>query len=555
MAALRWLLRRYKWLVAISALLALFTLIHFKRQPTEVKLVRRYRSNEQHANMANWPTPLAQHWRANTEQLAVLDTIIHDAQCTTCHDDIDWSHRQQRVVSAARTGWHSYARDAFGHDDYFPLSHRGSNFTHLGIGYIVADVLDTLWLMGLRDEYKMGRDFLANQVSFDQRGTVSLFESTIRILGGLLSAYHLSGETDTKLLMLADDLGSRLAKSFNTTTGIPPETATLRSDGMSFAYVCSTSESSTLQLEFRYLAHLTNNPMYKESVDRIIDVMLNAPKYDSLVPTRIDAKTGLFVGTEISLGSRGDSYYEYMLKQWLQTKQSEVDLRVEYDAAVRGIKKYLVRTSPRQGLTYVGEMVDVTGEPKFSPKMDHLVCFLAGNLALGATNGTHVRKAHLSARDRDDLVLARELGETCAHMYFDTPSGLAPEIAYFALSNETTNQILSNGDILVPPLDRHSLLRPETVESFYLLWKLTGEKKWREYGWRVFEAIERCAHGEYTSLDDVTVVPPTKRDSVESFFVAETLKYLYLLFDDGDRVPLTHYVFNTEAHPLPIFSL
>ncbi|KAJ2736260.1 mannosyl-oligosaccharide alpha-1,2-mannosidase [Coemansia sp. Cherry 401B] len=578
----KWAARRRRWLVALAVLAALLFLYAGRRQqqpqqqqqqqrpalapdkeqPAAVR--RRFRTLEQDPALSQWPADLSVDWQASSAQLAELDTIIQAARCgPRCQpaSSADWRHRQQQVVRATQLAWAAYARDALGCDEYMPLSHRGRNFTHLGIGYLAADALDTLWLMGLRAEYAQARGFLAHQVTFDQRGAVSLFETTIRVLGGLLSAYHWSGESDTRLLVLADQLGTRLARSFNTSTGIPPETAILRSDGIPFAGDCSTSESATLQLEFRYLAKLTGNLEYRRQADRVIDVMLAAPKFAGLVPTRISATTGLFTGRDISLGSRGDSYYEYMLKQWLQTRRSEPDLRSEYDAAMAGVKKYLVATSPRQNLTYIGELLRVAGEyVQFSAKMDHLVCFLAGNLALGATNGSALADAPpLARRDLDDLALARELGETCAHMYFDTPSGLAPEIAYFRQDarESSDNQLLPDGDIMVPPADRHYLLRPETVESFYLLWKITGEPKWREYGWRVFEAIDKWARVDnsgYASLDDVTQLPPPHRDSVEGFFVAETLKYLYLLFSDHDPVSLSDYVFNTEAHPLPVFS-
>ncbi|KAJ1741714.1 mannosyl-oligosaccharide alpha-1,2-mannosidase [Coemansia sp. RSA 990] len=568
----------FRWRKLVLVPIVLVVLYLFKRKTIpahkEEPEYRRYRTLEQHPRMQGWTTNMTVNWQPTHSQLAQLDAVVQLAKCgSSCRPPtaVNWTYRQQQVVAAAKSAWNAYTRDAFGYDEHYPLSRYGKNFTHLGIGYIVADSLDTLLLMGLSEEYKRGRDFLVNQVTFDQRGAVSLFESTIRILGGLLSAFHWSGETDYRLLALADQLGERLARSFNTSTGIPPETAILRSDGMPFATECSTSESSTLQLEFRYLSKLTGKPEYRQQVDRIIDAMLKAPKYDGLVPTWVSSRYGNFTGSDISLGSRGDSYYEYLLKQWLQTRQSEVDLRAEYDSAMRGVKKYLVEISPYQDLTYIGELRSVTGsEPWFSAKMDHLVCFLAGNLALGATNGTalaDIPAMLLSVRDREDLVLARELGETCARMYFDTPSGLAPEIAYFRQVDRNTKQqvhfeaadqlVPPNGDILVPPSDRHYLLRPETVESFYLLWKITGETKWREYGWQIFQAIEKWAKledGGYSSLNDVTQIPPTRRDGIESFFVAETLKYLYLLFSDSDPVSLTNYVFNTEAHPLPKFS-
>ncbi|KAJ1930820.1 mannosyl-oligosaccharide alpha-1,2-mannosidase, partial [Linderina macrospora] len=195
------------------------------------------------------------------------------------------------------------------------MSHTGSNMTVGGFGYHIADTLDTLFLMGLKDEYKRGRDFLVNNISFNQSGAVSLFETTIRVLGGLLSAYHHSGETDSQLLGMAKDLGERLARSFNTDTGIPPETAFLQQVGKPHAGTSSTAEVGTLQLEYRYLAKLTNNKQaFRDPVDRIMSVLLKAPKYDHLVPIFISGVTGNFTNDDIRLGSRGDSYYEYLLK-------------------------------------------------------------------------------------------------------------------------------------------------------------------------------------------------------------------------------------------------
>ncbi|KAJ2857377.1 mannosyl-oligosaccharide alpha-1,2-mannosidase [Coemansia erecta] len=411
--------------------------------------------------------------------------------------------------------------------------------------------------MGLVKEYNRGRDFLVHNVSFDQRGTVSLFETTIRVLGGILD--------------LAVELGTRLAKSFNTSTGIPPETAILRSDGMPYAYMSSTAEVATLQLEFRYLSKLTGNKRFREQVDKIMQVIFEASRFDGLVPIYINAMTGNFTGDEIRLGSRGDSYYEYLLKQWLQTKRTEPVFREKYDEAMDGVKKYLVDVTPNQNLTFIGELVGISGgHPKFTAKMDHLVCFLGGNLALGATHGkslAEISPLMLSARDREDLVLARELTETCVRMYLDMPTGLAPEIAHFRYLDRESNLQPSfsvsdqirrpDGDILVAHLDRHNLLRPETIESLFLLWRITGETKWREYGWQIFECFEKWAKlesGGYASLDDATAVPPMHQDKMETFFVSETLKYFYLLFSDSDKIPLTRYVFNTEAHPLPFFS-
>ena len=103
----------------------------------------------------------------------------------------------------------------------------------------------------------------------------------------------------------------------------------------------------------------------------------------------------------------------------------------------------------------------------------------------------------------------------------------------------------------------HNLLRPETVEALFYLWRATGDVSYREAGWRIFEAFEertKVESGGYASLDTVMRMPPPKRDEMPSYFLGETLKYLFLLFSDTNVVPLDQWVFNTEAHPLPIFS-
>ena len=112
---------------------------------------------------------------------------------------------------------------------------------------------------------------------------------------------------------------------------------------------------------------------------------------------------------------------------------------------------------------------------------------------------------------------------------------------------------------LLQPLDRHNQLRPETVESLFVLYRLTKDSQYRDWGWRIFQAIEaytKVPEGGYSSIDNVEDTEnPGFRDKMESFFLSETLKYLFLLFCDDDNVlSLDEWVFNTEAHPLPIWS-
>lgn len=217
-------------------------------------------------------------------------------------------------------------------------------------------------------------------------------------------------------------------------------------------------------------------------------------------------------------------------------------------AAVKGIKEKLIRYTVPNNYTFVGELLSGT----FSPKMDHLVCFLPGNLALGYL---HLSKsASFPQQELDDLInLAHQLTETCYQMYAHMATGLSPEIVYFNMFDRTAK------DLYVKDADRHNLLRPETIESLYYMYKITNNKQYQEYGWKIFESFEKYTKiesGGYSSISDVTNPDNVKfRDKMESFFLAETLKYFYLLFEDenNENIDLNKWLINTEAHVISIF--
>lgn len=492
-------------------------------------------------------------------------------------DEALWKARQRKVVAAFEHSWSAYAKDAFGMDEYKPLSHSGSNLIPNGMGFTIVDSLDTILLMKLEGPFEQARKWVEKSLNFNQDKPVNVFETTIRVLGGLLSAYHLSGN-DKVFLNKAIDLADRLLPAFDSPSKIPFASINLHSGEPVKAHfnagASSTAEATTLQLEFKYLAQITGKKKYWDAAEKVMIRMYEIEKPDGLVPIFINPDSGEFWGSEIRLGSRGDSYYEYLLKQYLQTNGSEPVYREMYDESVRGIKRHLVQYSYPSSLLYLAELPNGLSSPRLHPKMDHLVCFIGGSFALGATEGYTVPTfdpkqlkqfparltSDLSPHVRaEDLNMGAELTKTCAQMYFRTATGLAPEIAYF----RTDESDMSEGvrgltdDMYIKALDAHNLQRPETVESLFILWRTTGDVKYRDWGWKIFEAFEkhtRIETGGHASLDSVEENPPHKRDKMETFWLAETLKYLYLLFGDDDLIPLSEYVFNTEAHPLPIFA-
>lgn len=264
-----------------------------------------------------------------------------------------------------------------------------------------------------------------------------------------------------------------------------------------------------------------------------------------------------------------------------------------------GIRKHLITYSKRGQLTVLAERPDGLQGP-LVPKMDHLVCFLPGTIALGATSGRPLREAKNSPewtrRQDEEMLLAQELMKTCWTTYLVTKTGLAPEIAYFVTDRpqKTMADMYPSGSKLEPvsgPLeldpktqwgwpadiqihkqDRHNLQRPETVESLFYLYRITEDETYREWGWEMFKSFMRHTsvveyddddhhhHGGgrgritgFTSLSNTNAIPPVVRDNMEGFWMSETLKYLYLLFSEREFMSLEGHVFNTEAHPFPRF--
>ncbi|KAK3205172.1 hypothetical protein Dsin_019218 [Dipteronia sinensis] len=498
--------------------------------------------------------------------------------------DSEWIGRQQKVKDAFIHAWSGYKKYAMGYDELMPLSQHGTDGLG-GLGATIVDALDTAMIMGVDEAVSEAGSWIEKHLldRILQKGQVNLFETTIRVLGGLLSAYHLSGgepgmNVTSKgprpivYLETAKNLADRLLSAFTSSpTSIPFSDVVLRDssahpapDGLS-----STSEVSTLQLEFNYLSTVSGNPNYSMEAMKVLEHLKTLPKVEGLVPIYISPQSGEFSGENIRLGSRGDSYYEYLVKVWLQQGTSHNSnwtyLHDMYAEAMKGVRHLLVRKSSPNGLTFVGEL-PYGSNGEFSPKMDHLVCFLPGTLALGATKGITKERAMkdnlLTFEDLENLKLAEDLAKTCFEMYSVTSTGLAPEIAYFH-TEEFYEGGLDGGnksseyvnDIIIKRADRHNILRPETVESLFVLYRITEDPKYREWGWQIFEAFEKYTKvisGGYSSLDDVTTLPPRRRDKMETFFLGETLKYLYLLFGESSVIPLDKFVFNTEAHPFPI---
>lgn len=435
--------------------------------------------------------------------------------------------------------WNSYKRFAWGFDELDPVSKRGKDW--LALAATIVDSLDTLWIMDLKDEFKLARDYVANELSFSGSKTVSVFETCIRDLGGLLAAYEFS--RDKMFLYKAEDLAERLLKAFNTQSGLPRASVNLANGAASNPSWTGgssiLSEMGTMQLEFTYLAYHTRKPELAAKVNNVFRHLdrLNKPN-PGLYPLYVDPRDGNFRGVQVSLGALGDSFYEYMIKMWVFTGKKIPGFRRMYDESSDGINNVLVQRSNPSDLVYVAELSQGGG---LHHKMDELACFTGGMFALGAVTSPDAQR-----RERD-LKLGKELTRTCYEFWHRMPTGIAPELVNFNYGND-----FSPGHNA-----RHYLLRPETVESLFVLYRTTGDPIYQEWGWEIWSSIlKHCkTPNGFSGLRDVTnAANPQWDDTQQSFFLAETLKYLYLLFSPTDLIPLDKYVFNTEAHPLGVID-
>ena len=451
------------------------------------------------------------------------------------------STRLKSIRDAMSFIWKNYREHAWGYDELKPVTRRGQN-NWGGMGVTLVDSLDTLWIMGLKDEFYSARNWVRDSLKFDSVGTVSVFETTIRELGGLLAAYDLS--KDQAFLTASKDLGHRLVRAFDTSSGIPLSRVDMkRHHGASFGGGRAVlSELGSLQVEFRYLAQATGEKDFEAASMRCLQLLNKKMPKSGLFPIHVDIRTGTPADKIITLGALGDSFYEYLLKLWLQGRRKETWLRKMYDQSVNGIVAHLLKFSRPSGLAYLG---DFDGRSTKN-KMDHLVCFLPGTLALGAYTDPDGLD---SARARRDLTLAKALMYTCVQMYMKMPSGISGEYVEFGSSGH---------DFESPPRVHFYILRPETAESLYILHYLTGDEHYREWAWDIWQHIDRhCkTKGGYGALRNVYKPSEGVDDRMESFFLAETLKYLYLIQEEpNDRtIDLMGVVFNTEAHPLSLLQ-
>ncbi|KAJ4370594.1 hypothetical protein N0V83_005115 [Neocucurbitaria cava] len=465
--------------------------------------------------------------------------------------------RKEVVREVFKRCWKSYKDRAWTKDELAPISGRARD-TFGSWGATLVDSLDTLWIMEMKQEFAEAVD-AAVQIDFGPKidGEINVFETIIRYLGGFIGAYDVSGCHDARLLNKAVEVADMAYASFDTPNRMPvsrwsPKKAVNGEEQLPAESVL-IAEAASASVEFTRLSQLTGDMRYFDAISRVTDVLdkqQGLTKLPGMWPISVNMrKPDLTFDGFFGLGAMADSVYEYLPKMHqllngIGPVATQYHRMYEY-AMSTAITHTLFRPMVHDKADILIAGANVDG--KREDKGQHLVCFAGGMFALGGRlfeNSTHID-------------IGRKISEGCAWTYKNAPNGIMPEV--FSM---TACPTLSACDYTSQPDsspfsevgDGRYVLRPEAIESIFYMYRITGDSKYQDIAWEMFQAISTHTQTEFANaaIGDVMKTPVEKYDSMESFWLAETLKYFYLIFSDPGEISLEDFVLNTEAHPFRI---
>ncbi|KXJ85176.1 glycoside hydrolase family 47 protein [Microdochium bolleyi] len=565
--------------VLIGALLVSFTLLSFHK-PQDLSEWR-----DLNADTYFWKSLPVLYPPATIRPLPTTKPVIYPRiQALSFEESATARNTREKhrdaVKDIFKRCWSSYRQHAWLADELTPVS-GGSRSTFGGWAATLVDALDTLWIMDMREEFGEAVS-AAITINFTKTefNEINVFETNIRYLGGFLGAFDVSN--DSRLLHKAVEIGEMLYKAFDTPNRMPIMRwniqAAMRNDRSKQVAGSSTliAEIGSLSMEFTRLSILTGDPKWFDAVQVITDHMAEqqmTTELPGLWPLVANAQNRTFnEGTAFTLGAMADSAYEYLPKMSALTGGKLEVYQTMYERAAEAMLAHnLFRPMlpNNDDILIAGQAHTKNGgrDIELETQGQHLVCFLGGLLVIGGK---------IFNRQKD-LNAATKLAEGCIWAYKSMPHGIMPEyscawdeplwrreVARKArekdvenLSNSQLDQIVTENHVpkgFTAINDGRYLLRPEAIESVFVLYRSTGRVDLLESAWDMFLAIERTTKTKFANSAVLEVSKsdekPQQSDSMESFWLGETLKYFYLIFSDPSVISLDEYVFNTEAHPL-----
>jgi mannosyl-oligosaccharide alpha-1,2-mannosidase len=424
-----------------------------------------------------------------------------------------WHALGEDVRAEMRWAWREYREHAWGKDQIKPLSGGFESFPlksrHLGLSLIEA--LDTLWVMGLDDEFREGVEWVKHELDFDVDGEVSVFETSIRLVGGLLSAFHACG--DPVLLAKARDCADRLLPSFAASPiGIPHRFINLRTGALR-GVETNPAETGTFIPEFGFLSRATGDDKYRKAAKRALVSMFERRSKIGLLADSIDCMTGEWMSRRATIGPPSDSYYEYLWDGW--------DLLGDRDclAMYRTCTAAILKHQPQR---IVGRLwfvdVDFESGKRINWDQDELASFYGGLLGQGGA-----------------------MSEGAAY----TRSWADVQKRYGVIPEEIDASTLKATSVT-------NSLRPELADAAFNLWLLDRREEWRIIARDHYLAMKRWnkARYGYSTLADVTASPKLRSDHCPGYWWSEQMKYYYLIFSDTPRFDYRRNYLSTEGNVL-----
>ncbi|XP_018782736.1 PREDICTED: ER degradation-enhancing alpha-mannosidase-like protein 3 isoform X3 [Bactrocera latifrons] len=433
--------------------------------------------------------------------------------------------------------YRAYMDNAYPADELMPLSckgryrgvtpSRGDMDDILGnFSMTLVDSIDTLVLLEDFDEFERAVRLVIQDVQFDSDIIVSVFETNIRMVGGLLSAHVLAEHIQKsrgimlwysgEMLEMARDLGYRLLPAFNTSTGIPHARVNLRhgikDEQLKKSRETCTACAGTILLEFAALSRLSGDPVFEARAHKAMDALWKLRHRGSdLMGTVLNIHSGDWVRRDSGVGAGIDSYYEYLFKSYV----------------LLGDDKYLARFNRH----YNAVMKYVSEGPMLLDVLMH--------------------RPHAKSRNFMDSLLAFWPGLQVLSGDIK-PAVQTHEMLYQVMQMHTFIPEAFTVDFQIHWGQHH--LRPEFIESTYFLFRATGDHHYLQVGKKALKTLQKYAKVPcgYAAVNDVRT--GKHEDRMDSFVLSETFKYLYLLFSEPHDlvVDVDEFVFTTEAHLLPL---
>lgn len=434
-----------------------------------------------------------------------------------------------------------------------------------GWGASTVDALSTAILMRKADIVNQILDHIASIDYSKTSSSVSLFETTIRYLAGMLSGYDLlkgpmanlvndTSKVDT-LVTQSQKLADVLKFAFDTPSGVPHNDFDLTSHKFNSYATNGLAAAGTLALEWTRLSDLTGNQEYARLSQKAQSHLLHpqptsSEPFPGLVGSNIDLASGNFSDAAVSWNGGADSFYEYLIKMYVYDPSRFGFYKDRWVAAAQSAKKHLAsHPSSRPELTFLASY----NQGRYGLSSQHLTCFDGGSFLLGGT-----------VLDDDELIqFGLELVHGCHATYNSTATKIGPESFAWDEKSVPTDQQSFYQDAGFYISSGVYILRPEVIESFYYAYRITGQQQYRDWVWDAFVAINATCRTDsgFAGIKNVnTANGGSKMDNQESFIFAEVLKYAYLAVTGDDEWQVqpgngtNKFVLNTEAHPIRVFS-